>query len=1040
MPGTGLPLPKSGEVLTSVTPVIDGDRFSSAQAWTSIAASAKQIASAGMDMLAHEVEQRKAKTVADFETDNASVYTKLRDQHAHDPTGFEKAAAAHNEGAISRVPSWMAAHAQKYLGGKMEGGMASILSEKRTRDTSLAAQSLDARLKQADNDVMTLATAGKVGTPDWEAAHTTYKGVLETAVSTGLMTTEKASLLAEDMNARSQGEFMGRDGIRIYREKGLDAAVDHLRKSILDNTELKTSTAKRYQIFNRAMSQVRLANAEDKQDRGAVVELSRDLRARISSQQPVDPAEVRDIALELRRTGAAAEHHRLIVAHAVAEGTAPYRTGLRLGDFAYSVSGARAATASQPAQTSMQFFMSRGYSKAAAAGIVGNLIQENATFNPAQSHDGGTGIGIAGWRLERRTALRQFASARGKTETDFQTQLEFIDHELNTTESGVKQRLVNAKTAPEAAEAFIHFERPAGYRPDNPRAGHGFANRVRNAAALGGGTPDAVESAALPHAGEITKGVQQVFVAQARKAWPDFKAKIDQGRILDDDDVNAIRYAAALSGDANWQQEVEARVVANQVGTQVQNAPAGQRLAALDQVRSDLQASGLPVIDQDSVSNSLQAQFERQNKQVREDPVGYAIERGQKPPAPLDLSSSDAARAAVAQRVSMVRGVAADQEVPAGSPFRPAERATIAAAVTSGKPAQAAVALDAIASLPDEMLVPALNAPEIKAAITGAIRSPDAGRYSAAMGFMDGIWSRAPETAKQLFGEEAIHGLMTWQANQRYMTPEQLAEDRKRTAQDPQLRERIKRNEQEGRELARKTGFDDVVKQFDSSWWITPGPVARALGSQPLAPVDAMTRDALMGDYETIYARRYAETLDPDKATEQTVALLKTKWMASPVNGGRLMLNAPETLRDRNGNPVYPAVQGSYDWMTRQIETDIGAAIGKPRSREAVAVEGAGGTPITTGQNWSWTIVADRQTQAEAQNGTPASYQVVVTDAESGRVSVLPQRYRWDATGVQTKARGDFAVERRRVLEAPYGAVNPGDDLGSGIVPPYRPG
>jgi hypothetical protein len=37
-----------------------------------------------------------------------------------------------------------------------------------------------------------------------------------------------------DILGKAEGEIAAREGVQVYREKGFDAAVDHLRKGILD--------------------------------------------------------------------------------------------------------------------------------------------------------------------------------------------------------------------------------------------------------------------------------------------------------------------------------------------------------------------------------------------------------------------------------------------------------------------------------------------------------------------------------------------------------------------------------------------------------------------------------------------------------------------------------------------------------------------------------------------------------------------------------------------------------------------------------------
>lgn len=137
-------------------------------------------------------------------------------------------------------------------------------------------------------------------------------------------------------------------------------------------------------------------------------------------------------------------------------------------------------------QQAMDLLTGYGWSPQAAAGIVGHGIQESG-LDPTKVHDNGTGLGMFGWRDPpgtsngRRTQLRQFAAAQGTSDTDFETQIAFLDHELRTTEKGVGDRLRGAQSATDAATIFMDFERPAGWSKDNPRGGHGWAARVTNA-------------------------------------------------------------------------------------------------------------------------------------------------------------------------------------------------------------------------------------------------------------------------------------------------------------------------------------------------------------------------------------------------------------------------------------------------------------------------------------------------------------------------------------------------------------------------------
>lgn len=92
------------------------------------------------------------------------------------------------------------------------------------------------------------------------------------------------------------------------------------------------------------------------------------------------------------------------------------------------------------AEAAFKYFISQGYSPAAAAGIIGNLMHESggADLDPTviQGKGKGPAAGIAQWenynkKASRWLELSQFAQSKGKEWTDFGTQVEFIHHELS---------------------------------------------------------------------------------------------------------------------------------------------------------------------------------------------------------------------------------------------------------------------------------------------------------------------------------------------------------------------------------------------------------------------------------------------------------------------------------------------------------------------------------------------------------------------------------------------------------------------------------
>lgn len=113
-----------------------------------------------------------------------------------------------------------------------------------------------------------------------------------------------------------------------------------------------------------------------------------------------------------------------------------------------------------------------------AYGVMGNLEVESS-LNPASYNPNEKAIGIVQWEGGRRAALQAFAAARGTSETDLQTQLEFMLHEWQTTESSAYQAIKSAGS-PEQAAALDdqYYERSSGAARQQ---------REQDAAALAGG-------------------------------------------------------------------------------------------------------------------------------------------------------------------------------------------------------------------------------------------------------------------------------------------------------------------------------------------------------------------------------------------------------------------------------------------------------------------------------------------------------------------------------------------------------------------------
>jgi len=135
----------------------------------------------------------------------------------------------------------------------------------------------------------------------------------------------------------------------------------------------------------------------------------------------------------------------------------------------------------QRQETAYRYFIDKGYSPAQASGIVGNLMHEsNLDPGVTSTFKGEGSFGIAQWNPSaaagnRFGKLKEFAKQRGASYSDFNVQLEFINHELDTFAGFGKNKLKNARTVREASDIFAdHYERPnAKYAHKDKRWNYG---------------------------------------------------------------------------------------------------------------------------------------------------------------------------------------------------------------------------------------------------------------------------------------------------------------------------------------------------------------------------------------------------------------------------------------------------------------------------------------------------------------------------------------------------------------------------------------
>lgn len=104
-----------------------------------------------------------------------------------------------------------------------------------------------------------------------------------------------------------------------------------------------------------------------------------------------------------------------------------------------------------------------------AAAFTGNIAQETRDFNTKAISDDGYGSqGLVQWTDTRLTDLMRFAEENYSDPYDWRTQVDFLKHELRTTESAALERLRENPNA--TVEEMAHIVRESYERPDPAKA------------------------------------------------------------------------------------------------------------------------------------------------------------------------------------------------------------------------------------------------------------------------------------------------------------------------------------------------------------------------------------------------------------------------------------------------------------------------------------------------------------------------------------------------------------------------------------------
>jgi len=316
-------------------------------------------------------------------------------------------------------------------------------------------------------------------------------------------------------------------------------------------------------------------------------------------------------------------------------------------------------------------------------------------------------------------------------------------------------------------------------------------------------------------------------------------------------------------------------------------------------------------------------------------------------------------------------------------------------------------------------------------ALRGGLVSQDPARVQASASIAARMLARNPAAFAGVTNGREIEAAAALYLNRIELgdNPEEAA---RRVAQsnDPVQRARVKANEAEVTAFRSRIGKEDpiprILNEINGGY---AGAMVRTMsfGQQASAPVSASERGALRADYTELAADHFAQYGDAKAAELFARNQIRKMWGPSHnlVGGNRVMRYPPEH--------VYPAVNGSHNWLYAQAAADIKAERG-----DVVAPDRLQFIPIPglTGDAW--------------RQGKPAPYSVQYIDA-NGQMQTLNRRAFVGAppasvaraSAAETARRAqDFETRRQRSITADDGRDeqirNPTGPLGPvpGIMTP----
>ncbi|EHK77689.1 hypothetical protein SM0020_12215 [Sinorhizobium meliloti CCNWSX0020] len=594
-----------------------------------------------------------------------------------------------------------------------------VSEQKRTSDLKEFEGNIKSEIQLLDDDMAALARSGGVSTDAYKQKqaqlHTLWNQLAE---NPDFVVGEKeAGIAIQRMESRHLSESMLSSVDRALGTGGI-AEARKIQQSILTDEKLALTPAERRQYAGLANERINGFVAQNKANLKPTQDRSKTIQKRLKEGVGLDNDDVDLTAAELARGGDMAGAMELYSSRAMARTLQSFKLSgneqqVAMAETAIGNANRPSPGRSRPVsvapqlsgrmQQAMKHYIARGISPVMAAGIIGNLVQESSlntsALNPGDGSDGSDSIGLGQWNGPRAKALKAFAAERGASPDDFSTQLDFVLHELETTEGAAFERLKAARTVDEATAAMIGYERPAGWSADNPRGGHGWNNRLAMAAKAAefeglSGELIAAESGAIDP--ELVKEYRAEMTRDSKALFDDIKSGYDKGLTPAVSDIDLLTRQLAIVDDQDFRKQV-ADYFTSEAATE---AIAGIAPAQVENLISTLRADaadGATVAQQQIITGMEEAEKAR-TQALKDDPLGYGMNRRiVSPLPPLDLAQPETWAQSFHAYQNGVDVLRARGEVGNISALRPQVQAQVQRALATSTPQESVQLLGSMA-------------------------------------------------------------------------------------------------------------------------------------------------------------------------------------------------------------------------------------------------------------------------------------------------------------------------------------------------------